>query len=152
MTAKRACGLRRSGLRCGRYVLERIVQMEEIEQRLQEATANCLAAHTEWNKNRKDSATREKLMESVHELRKVAARLEIEIAISERDEMAAKPIPIPPHRSSNRRRGGAVDDNIGNDAGDAQPQERKPARSAAEGLRPRRRTGTGQQNPGNADA
>lgn len=92
--------------------------MEEIEQRLKVATENCLKAHEEWAKNRKDGRTREQLMESVHELRKVAARLEIEIAISERDEMAAKPIPIPPHRSSNKRRrpeGG--DDDAGNNAG-----------------------------------
>lgn len=78
--------------------------MEEIEQRLKEATEICLVSHAAWCKNRKDSQTREKLMEAVHELRKVAARLEIEIAISERDEMAAKPIPIPPHRSAKRRR------------------------------------------------
>ena len=63
--------------------------MDNIEDRLKEATGNCLTSHAEWDKNRKDSKTRETLMEAVHELRKVAARLEIEIAISERDEMAA---------------------------------------------------------------
>ncbi len=78
--------------------------MEEIEKRLRDATEACLASHAEWAKNRKEGATREKLMEAVHELRKVAARLEIEMAISERDEMAAKPLPIPPHRASNKRR------------------------------------------------
>lgn len=120
--------------------------MEEIEQRLKEATANCLAAHAEWHGNRKDSGTREKLMESVHELRKVAARLEIEIAISERDEMAAKPIPIPPHRSSNRKRG--EDFNNGGDEGNQQHNQR-PART--EGLRPRRKMGGGNDPQGNVD-
>jgi len=47
--------------------------------------------------------TRESLLEAVHELRKVAARMEIEIAVSERDQMTQKPIPIPPHRSSRKR-------------------------------------------------
>lgn len=79
--------------------------MEEIEKRLSEATAACLATHAEWAKDKKNGATRESLMEAVHELRKVAARLEIEMAVSERDEMAAKPIPIPPHRASKRRPG-----------------------------------------------
>ncbi len=93
--------------------------MEEIEKRLKDATENCLTAHAEWTKNRKDGTNREKLMESVHELRKVAARLEIEIAISERDEMAAKPIPIPPHRSQHKRRRPEGDDrdDAGNTAG-----------------------------------
>lgn len=102
--------------------------MEEIEERLKVATENCLKAHGEWAKNRKDGRTREQLMESVHELRKVAARLEIEIAISERDEMAAKPIPIPPHRSANKRRR-PEDDDAGN-TGNIGPE---PDRGQAQG-------------------
>ena len=95
--------------------------MEDIEKRLREATDACLASHAEWTVNRKNGQTREKLMEAVHELRKVAARLEIDMAISERDEMAAKPIPIPPHRAANKRRPGeeygADDDTAGNGPG-----------------------------------
>jgi hypothetical protein len=95
--------------------------MEDIEKRLREATDICLASHAEWATNRKNGQTREKLMEAVHELRKVAARLEIEMAISERDEMAAKPIPIPPHRASSKRRPGddygPDDDSAGNSPG-----------------------------------
>lgn len=91
--------------------------MDEIEKRLREATDACITSYDGWRKAPKDGEVREKLMEAVHELRKVAARLEIEIAISERDEMAARPIPIPPHRSS-RRQGNngdfGADDNIGN--------------------------------------
>jgi len=89
--------------------------MDEIEKRLSETSEACIKSYAAWRKDPKESSSRESLMEAVHELRKVAARLEIEIAISERDEMAAKPIPIPPHRSS--RRGGGndgSDDNIGN--------------------------------------
>lgn len=112
--------------------------MDEVEQRLKEATDNCLTCHAEWNKSRKDSKAREQLMEAVHELRKVAARLEIEIAISERDEMASKPIPIPPHRSSKRK----VQEDGGDDGG--QPMDnaggQKPQAPRGRG---RRRTATG---------
>lgn len=90
--------------------------MDEIEKRLSETAEACVKSYATWRKDPKEGTNREVLMEAVHELRKVAARLEIEIAISERDEMAAKPIPIPPHRSS--RRGGpdvgGPEDNIGN--------------------------------------
>ena len=117
--------------------------MDDIEKRLKEATDICLSTHSEWSKNKKDSKTRESLMEAVHELRKVAARLEIEIAISERDEMASKPIPIPPHRSSKRKAQGSDggDDNRGNqDFGD---QDGRPARGGGGSGKPRRKTGTG---------
>ncbi len=97
--------------------------MEEIDKRLRDATDACLAAHIEWAKSKKNSEARENLQEAVHELRKVAARLEIEMAVSERDEMASKPLPIPPHRSSKKRPGeysdfGHDDDNSGNGNGD----------------------------------
>lgn len=77
--------------------------MEDIEKRLKEATDACLAAHSEWNSDQKDGSKRESLMEAVHEIRKVSARLEIMIAISERDQMASKPIPIPAHKSQHKR-------------------------------------------------
>ncbi len=110
--------------------------MEDIENRLKEATNNCLAAHGEWSKDKKESKTREALMEAVHELRKVAARLEIEIAISERDEMASKPIPIPSHRSNKRKPKDSGDDNRGNAGPEA---DKKPAGGPA---KPRRKTGS----------
>lgn len=90
--------------------------MDEIEKRLSETSEACVKSYAAWRKDPKEGTNREVLMEAVHELRKVAARLEIEIAISERDEMAAKPIPIPPHRSSRRGGGNDIgpDDNIGN--------------------------------------
>lgn len=77
--------------------------MDEVEQRLRETSDNCIKAYEVWGKSRKNLEARETLQEAVHELRKVAARLEIEVAVSERDEMAQRPIPIPPHRSSRRR-------------------------------------------------
>ena len=88
---------------------------QDIEKRLKEATDNCLKAYGAWTGNEKESEKRETLMECVHELRKVAARLEISIAISERDQMASKPIPIPAHKSSRRGGGGNKDGNAAND-------------------------------------
>jgi len=118
--------------------------MEDIEQRLKEATENCLKSYGEWDKDKKNSKTREDLMEAVHELRKVAARLEIDIAVSERNQMASKPIPIPSHRSNKRKQEDNADDSRGNtdgggnaNKGGGKPQGRKP---------PRRKLSTGGGN------
>lgn len=77
--------------------------MDSIDARLRETSNTCLKAFETWNQDKKNGKLRQELQESVHELRKVASRLEIEVAISERDEMAKKPIPVPPHRDSNKK-------------------------------------------------
>jgi hypothetical protein len=112
--------------------------MDEIEKRLRDATDNTVKFYQEWRTKQKDSKAREELMEAVHELRKVAARLEIEIAVSERDEMAAKPIPIPPHRAARKRPG------EGNDVSD-EGDDRQPSFNRAEsgGNRPHHGGGGG---------
>lgn len=99
--------------------------MDKIEQRLHDSSKNCFECYEAWAKDKKNVDAREKLQESVHELRRVASRLEIELAISERDEMTQKPIPIPPHRDANRK--SRKDDNIGNKAEGAEgkPQAKK---------------------------
>lgn len=79
--------------------------MDEIETRLKESSEKCVEAYCAWKDKKNDADLRGALQEAVHELRKVSARLEIEIATSERDQMAQKPIPVPPHRSA-RRKGG----------------------------------------------
>lgn len=76
--------------------------MDEIQTRLQETSQNCLKAYTEWEKQKKDRKAQEDLSNAIHELRKVSSRLEIELAVSERDQMKSKPIPIPAHRSNNK--------------------------------------------------
>lgn len=76
--------------------------MDEIEQRLRETTDACIKSFEAWAKNGKSTETRESLMEGMHEVRKVLARVEIEIAISERDRLGSRPLPIPPHRSSRK--------------------------------------------------
>ena len=106
--------------------------MSEIKQRLEETSANCLKAYVKWDANKKSSSDRESLLEAIHELRKVASRLEIELAISERDQNAQKPIPIPPHRDARPKSSrGNDDDNIGNkdpdDPGKPPPPRRKPS-------------------------
>lgn len=83
--------------------------MDEIEQRLKDSTQACIKSFENWVKQDKNLESREELMEAMHEVRKVVARVEIEIAISERDRLGSRPIPIPPHRSSMKQQGGEGD-------------------------------------------
>lgn len=98
--------------------------MDEIEQRLRAGADACIKSYEAWRSKEKDGAAREALMEAVHELRKVASRLEIEMAVSERNEMAGKPLPIPPHRSSRRPRGpGEPGDDMDDNAVNVDPAQ-----------------------------
>jgi len=72
---------------------------QPVSDRLQECAAACLSSLDAWKNNQKDTEARETLMESVHELRKVASRIEIDIAMFERVNTNAKRIPIPEHKS-----------------------------------------------------
>ena len=76
---------------------------EDIRDRLKNASEECLKCYEAWSGNDKDDKIRESLQDAIHELRKVSSRLEIELAISERDQMTQKPIPIPPHRDAKKR-------------------------------------------------
>ena len=78
--------------------------MDDIKQRLEETSKSCLESFQAWDAN-KETQTRENLQESIHELRKVASRLEIEITLSERQNTSAKQIPIPSHRSNSKSKG-----------------------------------------------
>jgi len=100
--------------------------MDEIEKRLRETTDACISSFEAWIKNNKNLDSREALMDSMHEVRKVISRVEIEIAISERDRLGARPLPIPPHRSSRRPNEGGDDDmggDLGNDVNDQDPAQ-----------------------------
>ncbi len=77
--------------------------MDELATRLKDTSEGCMKAYELWSKDNKDSTAREALQDAVHELRKVAARLEIEVAVSERDENG-KALPIPGHNSYSRGR------------------------------------------------
>lgn len=129
--------------------------MDEIEKRMRDAADNCIKCYETWRGSQKDSEARGNLMEAVHELRKVAARLEIEIAVSERDEMTARHIPIPPHRSMRRShqdsgpRGGDFggDDNIGNSANSEQGHSQSHGHGGGGGGRDFRPRGGGGGGP-----
>lgn len=71
-----------------------------IQTRLKEASQNCLDAFVGWENKKQDSKAQEALHAAIHELRKVSSRLEIELAMSERDQLSSKPLPIPAHRSN----------------------------------------------------
>ncbi len=91
--------------------------MDEIQSRLQETSQNCLKAHAAWAVNKKDSKVQESLSAAIHELRKVCSRLEIDLAISERDQMTSRPLPIPAHRASKGKIADAGMDDMDEDFG-----------------------------------
>lgn len=76
---------------------------DEIKDRLKDSADKCMKSYEAWSADKKSANTRETLQEAVHELRKVASRLEIELALSERDQAAQKQIPIPHHRDAKGR-------------------------------------------------
>ena len=127
--------------------------MEEIEKRLRESTDACIKSFENWVKENKSLEARESLMEVMHEVRKVISRVEIEIAISERDRLGSRPIPIPPHRSSRKREGGEEGDFAGDDdfnvaADGPQPSQNDQPRRQPHHGRNRRPMGGGQGGGG----
>jgi hypothetical protein len=92
--------------------------MDEIQTRLQETSQNCLKSYTEWVGKKRDHKAQEDLQAAIHELRKVASRLEIDLAVSERDQMTARHIPIPSHRSV--KDGNSVEESDFEDEGQGQ--------------------------------
>lgn len=73
--------------------------LDATDARLRDTAKACLIAYRGWKQGPAD-ASAQALNESVHELRKVLARIEIDMAASRRDEQVARPIPIPAHRAS----------------------------------------------------
>lgn len=90
--------------------------MDEFEQRLKTASEECVKNYAAWRQKEQDGQSRETLQVSIHELRKAVSRLEIEIAVSERGDMAGRPIPIPAHRSSRPKSNPDDGDGYGDDA------------------------------------
>lgn len=120
--------------------------MEEIEKRLRDTTDACIKSFENWIKQGKDLESRETLMEAMHEIRKVVARLEVEIAISERDRLGSRPLPIPPHRSS--RKGPQGEDGDFGDDDMMQPHVQPQPHRAQGGQNNDQRRGGGGQNRG----
>lgn len=71
-----------------------------VKERLEETVKHCVLRYEGWKSDAKNVEARQSLEEAVHELRKVTSRIEIELAISDRNNSSLKPMPIPPHRSS----------------------------------------------------
>lgn len=111
--------------------------MDEIKQRLEETGAECVKTYAAWRGDEKSADTRSALQDAIHELRRVASRLEIEIAVSERDNSSSKPIPIPSHRSHGRSAQGANEREAKKDANDK--KEAKAKKSVRDGLKPRKK-------------
>ena len=115
--------------------------MDEIKTRLQDTSENCFKAFEAWSGDKKNMELRETLQGTIHELRKVASRLEIEVAVSERGNGSQKPMPIPSHRDS-KKPGGNKGGNNGNKADNAGNTH-----SVADGLKPRK-SGGGRRRSG----
>ena len=109
--------------------------MDETNARLREAADQCLKAYDAWQNNKKDIDARGNLADAVHDLRKVASRVEIEVAMSERDEMVQRPLPVPPHRSMRPRQGG--DDQQGGGYNTAEPENAGPRPDRGDNIRRR---------------
>lgn len=129
--------------------------MDQTQERLKDSAEACIKAYDVWGNSKKNAEARERLQEAVHELRKVAARLEIEMASSERDELTQRQIAIPPHRASRGRQaeiGNELPDFItdGGNAADEADDGPQPTQNVSSGLRPRTHTGGARRPQGGA--
>ena len=117
--------------------------MDEVSKRLHDAAEKCIKSYEAWQSDKKDTSARESLNESLHELRRATAALEIDMIREERMSGGVRPISTPSHRSSVRKdedfgnanddignRGGS-DDNHGNGGGGG--QDRGPRRHGGGG-------------------
>lgn len=90
--------------------------MDEVGKRLHDAAEKCIKSYEAWQADKKDQSARESLNESLHELRRATAALEIDMIREERLAGGNRPMPTPVHRSARKQdddTGGANDD-IGN--------------------------------------
>jgi len=90
---------------------------DNIQERLKDTSQTCLEAFVSWESKKKDKKSQEDLHAAIHELRRVSSRLEIELAMSERDQVTSKPLPIPAHRSNMKGDAGAILEGNNNDNG-----------------------------------
>lgn len=74
---------------------------EPADTRMTVAASRAAEAYTAWKTNPGEVGM-QSLAEALHDLRKVIARMEIEMSASRKQEHAARPIPIPYHRAQRR--------------------------------------------------
>ena len=118
--------------------------MTDIQQRLSETAKNTLESYDAWVKDKSNEANREALSTAVHELRKVASRVEIDMAVSEKDEKSRQPIPIPPHRSKNAGNETSILPDNGQTTGGNHNKSKKSGGNSGGGRRPRRKSAGGE--------
>ncbi|MBK1839625.1 hypothetical protein JHL17_19630 [Azospirillum sp. YIM B02556] len=75
--------------------------VDAVEGRLRDTAKACISAYRGWRQQPSEAAI-QALSDTVHELRKALARVEIDMSASRREEQAIRPIPIPAHRASRR--------------------------------------------------
>lgn len=110
---------------------------QDTKTRFETTSKTCYDAYAAWLANQKDNAARTTLSESIHELRKVLSRLEIEVAVSERKDSRQKPLSAPSHRNAGRPQHQNDDDNSdddGDNGDDSAPKtiKKRPARRSSE--------------------
>lgn len=95
--------------------------MDEVGKRLHEAAEKCIKSYEAWQADKKNLPARESLNETLHELRRATAALEIDMIREERLSGSARPMPTPGHRAMRGRgdedEGGNANDDIGNRGG-----------------------------------
>jgi len=106
---------------------------DTIEDRLKETSAICLETYVAWSKDKKDTSAYQSLHSAVHELRKVASRLEIELASSERDSAPRKNIKPPQHKTTKAPVSNDADDGAQESSNDRPRQRRTRKPKAASG-------------------
>lgn len=93
--------------------------MDEVGKRLHDAAEKCIKSYEAWQADKKNQPARESLNESLHELRRATAALEIDMIREERLAGGSRPMPTPAHRSMRKQddEGGGANDDIGNRGG-----------------------------------
>jgi len=76
--------------------------VDAVEARLRETARGCLVAYRGWRQTPGEVSV-QALNDAVHDLRKVLARIEIDMSASRREEQALRPIPVPAHRAARPR-------------------------------------------------
>ena len=139
--------------------------MDEVGKRLHDAAEKCIKSYEAWQTDKKDQPARESLNESLHELRRATAALEIDMIREERLAGGNRPMPTPVHRSARKQdddTGNGANDDIGNrggpDEGNAPSggggHDRGPRRSGGGGRpggRPHHRSGGSSHREGNGN-
>ncbi|MEI6560234.1 MAG: hypothetical protein WCO00_17690 [Rhodospirillaceae bacterium] len=76
--------------------------VDAVEGRLRETARSCLVAYRGWRQMPGETSI-QGLNDAVHELRKVLARIEIDLSASRREEPGLRPIPVPSHRAARQQ-------------------------------------------------